>query len=437
MFITPPNLLVVLATYLGLTLGSPIDIGFTIPTPRSKIQEIGHYTEGIIGRIEKRIEKFEEFSVKEKMKEEKEALSELEEKVDQVFVLSGVEKETPSHKPKNAIFGKEEIFLYPVVMVKNGKEVEYYSSAPEIKIKGKNIRTNPNKETRAKLEHVIMQWSKVEPLIDSHFPYENSDPDTRKWLGIDKINYASSQVEKTKGLQRILADAKPTKQNHNFELGTMRFSLELRINDKSWNTPNHNNVKRGGIKSDVLRICYLLDETFLGWTTSYFNVPGIYGSASLNHSHSQRSHQTELYLGFDCADLIVGAARHLNRKYKYTNADGLRQQTEYSDEYLLHQNGEITDLEGNTAQLKYDQDVQQGDLVFFADQNSNRYWHVVVLLEDVNDLSATQRKEKEDAERIFNGHDPILHYDNLGLGLSKLTSVSYQTQKIVFGRIKH
>ena len=58
MFITPPNLLVVLATYLGLTLGSPIDIGFTIPTPRSKIQEIGHYTEGIIGRIEKRIEKF-------------------------------------------------------------------------------------------------------------------------------------------------------------------------------------------------------------------------------------------------------------------------------------------------------------------------------------------------------------------------------------------
>jgi hypothetical protein len=419
MLTLPTNLLALFTVWAGLSMGSPPSVDANAIFQQSRAPE----------------------SVCCVVEEPELNLSKLEETVEEVFVLSGRGPEFPSDKPTSAVFQEEDIFLYPVVKIGNGKSTEYYSSMPQIKLKGKIIDTNPNPEIREILEDADFNWSKVEPIIDAEHPYENSDPVTRKWKGWDKIKYTTSFFEGTKGLQPILADARPTTVQNSSGLGTMRYSLELRIGEKSWNTPGEESTTRGGISSEVVRISYKIDDSFLGIITSYFNVPGVYGSASTDRRKPNKTHQTEQYQGFDCADLVVGAARQLGQDHRYSNANNLRAKTQYSDPYLLQTDGTITDLDGNEIRLQYGRDVNQGDLVFFADVNSRRYWHVVVLLKDMTSESELPEQDvvlndSNIGNGWLNGQDAILHYDNVTLSVDQLTGVSYETQKIVLGRIE-
>src|SRR3989339_773416 len=71
-----------------------------------------------------------------------------------------------------------------------------------------------------------------------------------------------------------------------------------------------------GIDTAVTRVSVKLSASTLPQSSeipytmfSYYWTPWIYGSSSLV-SGDNKTHQTEHYVGFDCADLVIGAVRH-------------------------------------------------------------------------------------------------------------------------------
>lgn len=367
----------------------------------------------------------------------------LEKRINSVLLLSSVGSQVPSQESKFAVRGVEKIFLYPVIKVENCSRAEYYCSASKIWVGRKLITTNPSAKSKKELERLLVEWYKIEPVISLFSPYKNVDERTGKWKGWAKVRYNKFFHEKTRGLKPMVADAVPLELRNYAGLGTMRFSIELKLGRRKLKTPDNQDLIRGGISDKVARVSYILDQSFRGWLTSYFNVPGIYGSSYLGRKFN-KNHQTELYQGFDCADLVVGAVRHLDKRYKYTHADNLRKRTQYSQPFLLHRNGSITDLRGDFVELRYGKDIREGDLLFFADRNKKHYWHVAVLYkdlgpdfqDDVVEIFKDSKGAKGDG--ILNSHDLIFHYKHNGIWVEDLNLIflKLSPKRIVFGRFR-
>src|SRR5207248_10608299 len=70
----------------------------------------------------------------------------------------------------------------------------------------------------------------------------------------------------------------------------------------------------GMISPRVFRYTFRSGDDFLGWLSSFFNVPYLFGSAG----KGARS-QAERYLGADCADILVAALRRSGVSIDYTS----------------------------------------------------------------------------------------------------------------------
>ncbi|MEW6558086.1 MAG: hypothetical protein AB1349_12170 [Elusimicrobiota bacterium] len=70
-------------------------------------------------------------------------------------------------------------------------------------------------------------------------------------------------------------------------------------------TPGKESVDYCGITQKVHRIDFRKDNTYLGWLSSYYNVPGVFGSVDS---------QDNEYTGIDCADLVVAGYRKYSNK---------------------------------------------------------------------------------------------------------------------------
>ncbi|HEY7954266.1 MAG TPA: hypothetical protein VII38_03200 [Polyangia bacterium] len=69
-------------------------------------------------------------------------------------------------------------------------------------------------------------------------------------------------------------------------------------------TPGLDAAPDGQIGPSVLRYSFRSGDDFLGWLSSFYNVPYLFGSAG----RGARS-QAERYVGADCADILVAALR--------------------------------------------------------------------------------------------------------------------------------
>src|SRR3990170_2368707 len=100
----------------------------------------------------------------------------------------------------------------------------------------------------------------------------------------------------------------------------LRSRVELRdAGGKILATPGAGAVDAYGMLPTVHRVSIRADDSFLGYLTSYFLVPEVFGSAGPGASH-----QTERFVGADCADLLTGAVRRMgHRAVDHTHVAGL------------------------------------------------------------------------------------------------------------------
>ena len=155
--------------------------------------------------------------------------------------------------------------------------------------------------------------------------------DHGRWLGFDRIEYVESSLAPAPGTATLaLSDARPTaasgadlsaagRVGEAERLGVMRLAATVELAGETRATAGAEDVPDGTISAHVFRYSFRSGDGFLGWLTSYYNVPYLFGSAG----KGARS-QAERYVGADCADVIVAALRRAGlRTLEYSSVAGL------------------------------------------------------------------------------------------------------------------
>lgn len=248
----------------------------------------------------------------------------------------------------------------------------WFSDAPRIWVRGRTVTTKP----LASLGAPEITWHLVEPRQHHQTTpapnpgnpaYSNSvlfGPMHGKWLGYDTIEYTQTPLPQRGGTLTITR-AQPTNRKFAVHqgLGTVRYAVSIRSASGENHSPNATTLGRGGIKTSVRRVSFRRGDDAVGWLTSFFNVPNVFGSAGKG-----RRHQTELHQGADCADVLVGAFRKAGATLPYTSVAGLYRHADVITDKLYATSDGIYEIgpdgqPGKPVRLRFGEDVRPGDLV--------------------------------------------------------------------------
>jgi hypothetical protein len=237
----------------------------------------------------------------------------------------------------------------------------------------------------------IVHWQRVEPLLHhTHTASPNADisvfanavvfgPRHGAWIGFDPIEQIATPLD-DEGSSLLVREARPSAsigapdRGACASLGVMRLAASVHISGETRATPAD--------LEHAFRYTVREGDDFIGWLTSFFNVPYLFGSAG----RGARA-QAERYYGADCADVLVAALRRTGVAMEYTSVTGLI-------ERMPRRGGpvEITPCDGTTQQgcgassLRWDEDVRRGDLLVLdyvdAEELPRPWDHVVALVED-------------------------------------------------------
>jgi len=142
-------------------------------------------------------------------------------------------------------------------------------------------------------------------------------------------------------------------------------------------TPGAADAPSGQIAERVFRYTLRSDDSFLGWLSSYFNVPYLFGSAG----KGARS-QAERYIGADCADVLVAALRRAGRHdLEYSSVAGLADSFERVAGPAV-----VGAHDAPISSLRVGADVRPGDLLALdyvgAAELPRALDHIVAFVED-------------------------------------------------------
>lgn len=127
------------------------------------------------------------------------------------------------------------------------------------------------------------------------------------------------------------------------EIGSFWFQVEFEKDSNIQHTPGIETAKIGGISPSVFRVSIRECDGYLGYLTTYFNVPGVFGSVPS---------QSNNYLGIDCVDALVAA---FNVRVGLPDKD-----------------------------IAWDTVIKPGDFIAVRYPNARSYQHIGALYQDAN-----------------------------------------------------
>ena len=226
-----------------------------------------------------------------------------------------------------------------------------------------------------------LRWYRIEPTTRSA---DNTQPSFH-WA---PISYRTDELTACRDKRTCTPDVTPVHMPRNAHLeglGTMAFQLEAVLPDgTTLKTPGADSLDRGGLSRHVFRVAIRKSDSYLGYLSELANTPYIFGSAG-----AEGSHQADLLVGSDCADLAVYGIRRAGR----TDVPYVSTWTiEKHAPLLAVAEQQTRDGTYATATQKPITHAREGDLILFP---STR--HVGVLWED------------RDPVRVLDENDLLLH----------------------------
>lgn len=246
-----------------------------------------------------------------------------------------------------------------------------------------------------------VRWLRVEPrLMHTTTPAPNPDipsfgnavltgPRHGAWLGYDTLEYDTRDLVPSQdividGARARLSAAHPTAIEHDVHggAGSIWLAAVVTLPDGSTlSTPDGTSTDRFGLERVVMRVSFRMGDDYLGWLATYFNVPNLFGS-----SGGRGDHQTDRYVGADCADVLVGARRAMGERFAYASVAGI---STYATPIAEAFEQAIDGRE--SAVLRWGIDVAPGDLVTIGYENPGddaelpRTWdHIGTLVRDAD-----------------------------------------------------
>lgn len=175
------------------------------------------------------------------------------------------------------------------------------------------------RRVRLKVEPVPgaeVRWYQIIPDVSAMYKNANHpwEPNAYKWVGLAKIKADRVELGRFRGRWEIelfrngtrgkLGDWNTLPSRHarseyyHPDIGSFWFQAEVRKGRSVSRSPGLESSDRYGLSPKVLRVSLREGPGFLGWVTSFFNVPALFGSVP---------RQSDNYIGTDCADLLIAA----------------------------------------------------------------------------------------------------------------------------------
>jgi hypothetical protein len=304
----------------------------------------------------------------------------------------------------------------------------------KLKLAGRVIRAREALTTQA------VRWSTVEPHGFRQSPakngattayYSNVSTDARsfgRWLGYDRVEYFE-HVFDDGDAPIITAKLEPSDRDavQLPGLGTLRFKVEVELADGARVvSAGAEAIDAFGISPAVHRVSIRGGDDFLGWLAAYLLVPEIFGSGGPG-----KNHQTERFIGADCADVMIGAMRRAGHSLGYTNVAGLPA--------LTTPIAATTELDDRGMPATPIRDVKRGDLIRIdyagaLRGHTPRNWdHVAALWEDKSDPKGPHKGGPDGA---LDGFDLVIHVGHPRLVIEPLARQSPATVDVLRWRDK-
>lgn len=281
-----------------------------------------------------------------------------------------------------------------------------------IKGQGVKLRVRP-------AEGGEISWYRIAPKTAKL--YHNAEwpwnPGAYKWLGFEKIDYAACEIESWRGAREVSFDRVPITN------GLCGGEGHLSVHDRSdvgsfWfqavvqsatgtisKTPGADSVGEQGLSPKVFRVSFREGAGYLGYLTSFFNVPGLFGSTV---------YQSENYIGIDCADVLM-AAHALWKGKKMTVNESVRSLVA---KFPAKSRFDLMDGNPNRS-IAWGKEIQPGDLIAVKYDGANFHQHIGALYRDANDNGR------------LDGEDLVIHAGPDPLRVSPLDKKSFDGKVVV------
>ncbi len=261
-------------------------------------------------------------------------------------------------------------------------------------LKGQKVLLKTDQITGAQIK-----WYQIVPDIseiykNANFPW---DKNPYKWIGFAKIKYKRKELKRYRD-QWIINPVFTGKSfwgwYYREDVGSFWIQAVIEKDGKTYSSPGLEDIDHRGLSPKVFRISIREKEGYLGYLTSFFNVPGVFGSVVF---------QSYNYIGVDCADVLMAAyARWKNegitKNYNVaTLVDSLPQVNEF----------DIVD--GNpTKQVTWLKNLMPGDFIAVRSYGHGQYYHIGAIVSDVNQNGILDKNDL-----VLHAGPAPLHYSYL------------------------
>jgi hypothetical protein len=279
--------------------------------------------------------------------------------------------------------------IRPTILIQSSIDSGPWIKEPAIyPLKGRKVVLKVDRIREAKI-----RWYQIVPDIskiykNANFPWEK---DPYKWVGFAKIEYHRKELTKFRDLWQInpfddennpevkgqepssYRSSQDKAQNSRFyrkDVGSFWFQAEIAQEGKIYRSPGIEDSDAKGLSPKVFRVSIRDGNGYIGYLTSFFNVPGLFGSIT---------YQSSNYIGTDCADVLMAAYGKWKNKpiTKNYNVAMLVNQWRHIEEFDI--------LQGTPdKQLKWGSDINPGDFIAVLYSGSKQYQHIGALFQDAN-----------------------------------------------------
>jgi hypothetical protein len=252
------------------------------------------------------------------------------------------------------------------------------------------------------------------------------EKDAYKWIGLAKIDYQRKELTEIQGRWQIepfdnenntqvrdrksssfrsLWDKAANSKFYHEDVGSFWFQAEVKKEGVIYRSPGIEDSDNKGLSPKVFRVSIRDGEGYIGYLTSFFNVPALFGSVT---------YQSNNYIGVDCADVLVAAYGKWKNKpiEKNYNVAMLVSQWPKVQEFDL--------LEGTAnKQLKWGRDVRPGYFIAVRYSGSKQYQHIGALFSDAN------------RNGVLDGGDLVIHAGPVPLHCSYLREGNFDGHIVI------
>jgi hypothetical protein len=245
---------------------------------------------------------------------------------------------------------------------------------------------------------IIPDTSKI--YKNANFPWEQNP---YQWVGFTKIDYYKKELVQFRGHWEIKPLDKEGKEFRNREssfsvgplnqaldsrfyhegVGSFWFQVEIEKEGIIYRSAGIEDSDHRGLSPRVFRISIRDGQGYLGYLTSFFNVPGLFGSVT---------YQSNNYIGVDCADVLMAAYGKYKREPIKKN---------YNVAMLVSQFPKVAEFEfsegGTNKELRWGRDIHPGDFIAVRYGGRRQYQHIGAFFADANN------------NKVLDGGDLVIH----------------------------